>query len=45
MGGSSVLKIMTYYLLTLNRKSATLEINITVRSLIICTQPLSATHT
>lgn len=45
MGGSIVLKIMTYYLLTLNRKSATLEINITVRSLIICTQPLSATHT
>lgn len=45
MGGSIVLKIMTYYLLTLNRKSATLKINITVRSLIICTQPLSATHT
>lgn len=45
MGGSIVLKIMTYYLLTLNRKSATLEINITVRSLIYHMHPIPLGHT
>lgn len=45
MGGSIVLKIMTYYLLTLNRKSVTLEINITVRSLIYHMHPIPLGHT